>query len=161
LATPLHTSVDDAVAVATRSARQLSAGGAEVLVLAAATGLTGYDERPELDVKQWKTLVQSAEAVARTASEYGLRTVLHPHVSSFVETEAEVELFLDASTLPLCMDSGHLPVGGVVPVQLVRRHADRIGHVHIKAVRAALAEQVRRGEITYTAGVSEGLYAPL
>lgn len=161
LATPLHTSVDDAVAVATRSARQLSAGGAEVLVLAAATGLTGYDERPELDDKQWKTLVQAAEAVARTASEYGLRTVLHPHVGTYVESEAEVERFVDDSTLPLCLDSGHLLVGGADPVQLVQRHADRIGHVHLKDVRAALAEQVRRGEITYTAAVSEGLYAPL
>src|SRR5690606_13799735 len=35
------------------------------------------------------------------------------------------------------------------------------GHVHLKDVRAALAEQVRRGESTYTAAVSAGLYAPL
>jgi len=98
LATPLHVSVDEAVAAAERSAKQLSAGGAEVLVLAAATGLTGYDERPELTDEQWNTLIRSADAVAEVAAGYGLRTVLHPHVGTYVETEPEVERFLRDSS---------------------------------------------------------------
>ncbi|MFO7192631.1 TIM barrel protein [Thermocrispum agreste] len=161
LATPLHVSVDEAVAAAERSAKQLSAGGAEVLVLAAATGLTGYDERPELTDEQWNTLIRSADAVAEVAAGYGLRTVLHPHVGTYVETEPEVERFLRDSSLPLCVDSGHLMIGGTDPVRLVQQHADRVGHVHLKDVRAAVAERVRAGELTYTAAISQGLYAPL
>ena len=68
--------------------------GADVLVLAAATGLAGYDERPELDDRQWRTLIGTAGRIAEVAAGHGVRTVLHPHVGTHVETEAEVERFL-------------------------------------------------------------------
>ena len=43
-------------------------GGAEVLVLAAATGLDGYDERPALTDDEWATLVETAGLVRDRAA---------------------------------------------------------------------------------------------
>lgn len=161
LAVPLHDATSAPVDAATQTARQLAACGAEVLVLAAATGLDGYDERPELTDPQWHVLVANAARVAEVADTFGLRTVLHPHVGTYVETEPEVERFVADSTLPLCLDSGHLLIGGTDPVALAGRHAGRVGHVHLKDVRAELAERVRAGEIGYSAAVADGLYTPL
>lgn len=158
-AAPLHreSTVDDAVAVA----ELLAQAGGEVLVLAAATGLDGYDERPPLSDTEWATLIESAARIAERVAARGLRTVLHPHVGTHVETRAEVERFVHDSDLPLCVDTGHLLIGGTDPVDLVRRHPHRVGHVHLKDVRADLAEQVRQGAISYTEAVARGIYVPL
>jgi inosose dehydratase len=146
---------------ATEVAELLAAAGAEVLVLAAATGLDGYDTRPRLSDRQWATLIDTAGRIAEVAAAQGLRTVLHPHVGTHVETAAEVERFLADSSLALCLDTGHLLIGGTDPVALARRYPDRIGHVHLKDVRAAIADVVRAGRISYTHAVGSGLYVPL
>ncbi|WP_216215994.1 TIM barrel protein [Amycolatopsis aidingensis] len=161
LAVPLHLDPEAALRAADESAAQLAAGGGEVLVLAAATGLDGYDTRPALTPAQWRTLVHTAERIAAAAADRGLRTVLHPHVGTQVETEAEVERFLADSAMALCLDTGHLLIGGTDPVGLARRHPGRIGHVHLKDVHGDLAHDVRTGRIGYAAAVGRGLYAPL
>jgi inosose dehydratase len=149
--------LDDADEVA----ELLADAGAEVLVLAAGTGLGGYDARPPLTEERWRTLLDTASKIRDTAATYGVRTVLHPHVGTYVETRAEVERFLADSDLPLCLDTGHLLIGGTDPVELARAHPERIGHVHLKDVRAAIAEVVRAGQITYTHAVEAGMYVPL
>ena len=87
LAVPLHDrTAKSTVDEAARSAELLAAGGADVLVLAAATGLDGYDERPALHRREWHTLVETAGKIRDSAVRAGLRTVLHPHVGTHVET---------------------------------------------------------------------------
>ncbi|MFD1148703.1 TIM barrel protein [Saccharothrix hoggarensis] len=161
LAVPLHTGDKSTVDEADRVAALLAAAGAEVLVLAAATGLDGYDERPALTDDEWRTLIDTAALVRDRAAGHGLRTVLHPHVGTHVERTAEVERFLADSDLPLCLDTGHLLIGGTDPVDLARRFPERIGHVHLKDVRADVAATVRAGDLGYTAAVQQRMYVPL
>ena len=117
----------------------LVAAGAGVVVLAAATGADGYDERPELDENQWETLLSNLDRLAQIAAKRGLRAVLHPHVGTMVETRAEVDRVLAGSRIPLCLDTGHLLIGGTDPLELTRQVPDRIEHAHLKDVDAALA----------------------
>ncbi|MBB5911694.1 inosose dehydratase [Nocardia transvalensis] len=161
LALPLHRESGRAMAAARRSAALFAGLGAEVLVLAAATGTEGYDTRAPLSDHEWRTLIDTAATLRDIAAEYGLRAVLHPHVGTHVETEAEVERFLADSDLDICLDTGHLLVGGADPVRLARRYADRIGHIHLKDVRNALADEIRSGTMEYSQAVRRGLYAPL
>ncbi|GAB2825221.1 TIM barrel protein [Lentzea nigeriaca] len=161
LAVTLHTDVQSTLDEADRVAGILKAGGAEVLVLAAATGLDGYDERPQLTDDEWNTLVDTCAKIREIAAEHGLTTVLHPHVGTHVEREAEVDRFLADSDLQLCLDTGHLLIGGTDPVELARRYPDRIGHVHLKDVRDEIAAKVRSGELSYTDAVEQGIYVPL
>ncbi|GAB3433317.1 TIM barrel protein [Actinophytocola sediminis] len=163
LAVVLH-DADQQKSIVDRAAKQaelLASVGADVLVLAAATGIDGYDERPPLNQAQWHTLVDTAGLIRDAAVRVGVRTVLHPHVGTQVETSAEVRRFLADSDLPLCVDTGHLLIGGTDPVELVRAHPHRVGHVHLKDVRADLAEQVRAGVLSYTEAVAGGIYVPL
>ncbi|MEU4826162.1 TIM barrel protein [Actinomadura citrea] len=132
-----------------------------VLVLAAATGLDGYDERPVLDTKAWAVLLENLDAIAARSAERGRLATLHPHVGTVVERRAEVERVLGGCSIPLCLDTGHLLVGGTDPVWLARFAAPRIAHVHLKDVDVGLAQQVLKGDITYTNAVRDGLYRPL
>ncbi|WP_037358300.1 sugar phosphate isomerase/epimerase family protein [Amycolatopsis orientalis] len=161
LAVPLHENAEAAIAEAEDSAALFAACGGEMLVLAAATGLDGYDERPRLTDAEWSTLVRTAGKIRDAAATHGLKTVLHPHVGTHVETEAEVERFLADSDLQLCLDTGHLLIGGADPVALAQRHPRRIGHLHLKDVRGELADAVRAGELPYAEAVAKGLYVPL
>ncbi len=161
LAVVLHQDQEKALAEAEESAALFAACGGDVLVLAAATGLDGYDERPALTDAEWATLVDTAGKIRDIAQAHSLRTVLHPHVGTHVEQQAEVERFLADSDLDLCLDTGHLMIGGTDPVELAKRFPDRVGHIHLKDVREDLAAEVRAGRLGYTDAVGRGMYVPL
>ena len=137
------------------------AAGADTVVLAAATGQEGYDTRPELDAEGWQRLLTTLDELDAQARERGLTAVLHPHVGTMVERTAEVQRILDGSGIGLCLDTGHLLIGGTDPVALAGRAGDRIAHVHAKDVDDSIAAQVRAGQHTYTEAVAAGLYRPI
>ena len=139
----------------------LVAAGASTCVLAAATGAEGYDARPELDDAGWQTLLHNLARVDEAVRSRGLVATLHPHVGTMVENAAEVDRVLEGSAIGLCLDTGHLLIGGADPVALARTHSDRIAHVHLKDVRLDQARRVQSGEATYTEAVADGMYVPL
>jgi len=138
-----------------------AATGSDVLVLSADTGLTGYDARPELDDTGWRTLLANLDRLAALAAERGVKAVLHPHVGTMVENPDDVRRVLDGSSIALCLDTGHLLIGGTDPAELTRQAPERIAHTHIKDVDARLAKQVQAGRLTYTEAVREGMYRPV
>lgn len=135
--------------------------GAKVMVLAASTGLDGYDERPALSEEDWATLLANLTKLEKIALDYGVKAVIHPHVGTVVESPEDIARVLKGSQIGFCFDTGHMMIGGTDPVEFAQKHAARIGHVHLKDVRKAVAQRVIDGEITYYIGVTQGLYAPL
>jgi len=134
---------------------------AEVLVLAAATGTDGYDSRPTLDDDQWARMLGNLDRLAAAAAEKGVLAVLHPHVGTMVASGGDVDRVLAGAQIKLCLDTGHLLIGGTDPLQLARDVPGRIAHAHLKDVDAGLAARVRAGELTYTEAVRQGMYTPL
>ena len=137
------------------------ATGAHVVVLAAFTGVEGYDARPVLDDAGWETLLGNLDAIAERASARGIVAALHPHVGTMVETGPETERVLAGSEIGLCVDTGHLLVGGADPVAMTAAHPERVVHVHLKDVDASLAARVRAGDTTFGEAVREGMFRPL
>ena len=138
-----------------------AATGSTVLVLSADSGLTGYDARPELDEQAWRTLLSNLDRISELATQRGVRAVLHPHVGTMVENPQEVQRVLEGSSIALCLDTGHLLIGGTDPAELTRQAPERVAHVHFKDVDAAKARQVQSGRLTYTEAVRDGMYRPL
>ncbi|QSE89890.1 TIM barrel protein [Rhodococcus pseudokoreensis] len=157
----LHDAGHDPVPDITGTLAAFTAAGAEVLVLAAITGTDGYDSRPDLDDAGWKTLLSNLDRLHDVAAEQGIRAVLHPHVGTMIEQNIEVQRVLDGSSIPLCLDTGHLLIGGTDPLELARAAADRITHTHLKDVDAEFAARVQAGELSYTEAVAQGMYTPL
>lgn len=162
----LHEPAVDPLAEVDRALDAFAAEDAEsterpVLVLAAATGRDGYDARPGLDADGWATLLANLDRVAARATGRGFAATLHPHVGTMVETRDDVARVLDGSEIPLCLDTGHLLIGGTDPAELAASAAKRIGHTHLKDVTESIARRVRAGESGYTEAVGHGLYQPL
>jgi inosose dehydratase len=137
------------------------AAGAGVMVISADTGLAGYDSRPALDDAGWDRLLGNLDRVAGSAAERGIRSVLHPHVGTMVETSADVARVLEGSDISLCLDTGHLLIGGTDPADLTRQVPERIAHTHLKDVNLSWARKVQDGRATYTDAVRQGMYRPL
>lgn len=157
----MHQAAHDPLPEIDRILAGYDATHAEVLVLSAVSGLDGYDTRPSLDDDGWARLLNNLDRIARVASEHGVRAVLHPHVGTMIETGPEVQRVLEGSTISLCLDTGHLLIGGTDPAALTRQSPDRIAHTHLKDVNSTIAAQVRAGRLTYTEAVTRGMYRPL
>jgi inosose dehydratase len=114
-----------------------------------------------LDEVAWKRLFDNLDRLIERAAQRGVQACLHPHVGTIVESYDDVRRVLDGSTVPLCLDTGHLLIGGTDPAALAREAAERVVHTHLKDVDRALATRVQRGEVTYTAAVAGGMYRPL
>jgi inosose dehydratase len=157
----LHVAIHDPVPEVDRLLDAYAASGAGVLVLSAVTGQEGYDARPELDDEGWRVLLGNLDRLAALAAGRWVRAVLHPHVGTMVENGPEVQRVLEGSSIALCLDTGHLLIGGTDPAELAGQAPERIAHVHFKDVDARLARRVQDGHLTYTQGIREGMYRPL
>jgi inosose dehydratase len=147
-------------AAAERIAAVLEEAGADVFLAAV---VTDEDWSPPiaLDDAQWARLVEHLAEIEALVAGHGLTLALHPHAGTLVETARDVERMLATSDVGWCLDTGHLLIGGVDPSDFVRRHADRIVHVHLKDVDAAVAQRLRAGELTLVQATQAGLFRPL
>ena len=93
----------------------------------------------DLDEAGWTTLLTNLDRLTSLAAARGVR----------------------GSAISLCLDTGHLLIGGTDPAELTRQAPDRIAHTHFKDVNDQIAAQVRSGRLTHTEGVGRGMYRPL
>jgi inosose dehydratase len=155
------TVLDAELSRVTEQADLLAAVGASALVLAASTGSAGYESTRELDESGWKVFAESLDRAMALADARGLVATLHPHYGTVVEGPDDVDGLLERSSIPLCLDTGHLAVGGADPVEVARKAAGRVGHVHLKDVSTDLSDKVRAGLLGYQEVVAMGMYRPL
>jgi inosose dehydratase len=158
----LHRSDVDPLPTVVEELKAYIEAGADTLVLAADSGLDGYDvKRPELDADQWNLVFQNLNRINDYAASLGIKAVLHPHVGTIIETREDVLKVVEGSQISFCLDTGHMFIGGTDPVWFSGEHAKRVAHSHLKDVDAAKANRVQSGEITYYEGVVDGMYKPL
>ena len=157
----LHVSGHDPVPEVDRILDGYFASGAQVLVLSAVTGSAGYDTRLELDKAGWQRLLSNLDRVAELAADRRARAVLHPHVGTMIEKGDDVQQVLDGSSISLCLDTGHLLIGGTDPAELARQAPERIAHLHLKDVDSAIAARVQSGQLSYSEAVKLRMYRPL
>jgi inosose dehydratase len=157
----LHVSGHDPAPEVDRILDGYAASGAQVLILSAVTGSAGYDARPQLDDAERKRLLSNFDRIAALADDRGVRAVLHPHVGTMIETGEEVQQVLDGSSISLCLDTGHLLIGGTDPAELARQAPERIAHLHLKDVDWTIAAKVRSGRLSYSEAVRKEMYRPL
>lgn len=166
---PLHTRDGAAAAlrVAARTCAVLAAAGARYLVII--QGFTAERERAAgrqgeaaaLTDREWATLVDGVHAVARLAAdEHGLLPCFHPHAGTHVEFGSEIERVIestDPELVSLCIDTGHCAYAGVDPVDLYRRHSERVAYFHLKDLRP---EPLARA-LSFEGAVAAGVFCPL
>jgi len=161
LAVVLHKEAAVALAEIRREAAALAATGAHVLVLAAALPGESYDSHGALRPAEWTRLAHTLREAARIVASFGMVLAFHPHVGTAVTRPDDVRRLLNDTDVALCLDTGHLFLGGADPADVVDEAAGRVRHVHLKDVDASVARRLVAGEMAYADAVRAGLYTAL
>lgn len=140
---------------------QLARCGATQMVLGPDSHHPGYDTEIDMDEDQWTSFLRNLAEVERIASERELTTALHPHWGMAIAREQHVDRFLNSCETGVCLDTGHLFLGGVDPLEVARDAGDRVVHVHLKDLDNSMAERVRAGEIAFRQATIDGMFKPV
>ena len=118
-----------------------------------------------MNQEQWENFATGADSVALAVKEkYGMRTVFHHHCAGYIETAAELDRLMELTnpeSLGLCLDMGHLAFGGGDPVATLKKHYDRIWHVHFKDYDPNVGQQSRDKHWDYFESVRQGVFCEL
>jgi inosose dehydratase len=144
-----------------RRAKFFSEAGADTLVLAATTGSETLEEVVDMDEAAWKELFENLRRVEEICARHGLTAVLHSHYGTVVETDEQLWRFLEGCDTGLCLDTGHLVIGGSEPLEVAEKAADRVRHVHLKDVDREVARRLGAREIGFKEACMEEAFRPL
>jgi len=144
----------------------LEALGAKVMVFAETSGsIAGLKSRPlstrpRLEEGQWPSFAERLTMVADHLARRGVRMAYHHHMGTVIESAAEIDrlMALAGESVGLLLDTGHLAYAGGDPLELARRHAGRINHVHCKDVRALVLARAKASDRGFLAAVLDGVF---
>lgn len=105
-------------------------------------GRAGTDRELGLDDAGWKVLATNVNRARDRCLELGLEPTFHHHTTSHVEAPWEIDRLLELTDIGLCLDTGHLLVGGGDPVRALRDWGGRINHLHLKDCRTKVIETI-------------------
>jgi inosose dehydratase len=145
---------------ARRAASLIAGAGGEMFVVGVVQDMEWSRPR-ELDDDGWARLAHNLSEIDAVVADQGLTLALHPHAGTLIETSEQVERAIEAVDVGWCLDTGHLTIGGVDPVEFARSHGDRVVHLHLKDVDAEIAADFRAGRRSLVEATRNGLFLPL
>jgi inosose dehydratase len=95
-----------------------------------------------LDAGGWQRFGTGLARAVGHCRDRGYEPTFHPETGTYVEAPWEIEQVLDRSDIGLCLETGHMMLGGGDPVALLRDWADRVNHVHLKDASLAVRDQI-------------------
>ena len=104
-----------------------------------------------LDDEGWRKFAEGLARAVGRCRDRGYEPTFHPETGTYVEAPWEIEQVLDRSDVGLCLETGHMMLGGGEPVAMLRDWGERVNHVHLKD--AVLS--VMRGIVADEAPVTE------
>lgn len=103
-------------------------------------------ERPRFHSEQaWQDYADKLTELARFTLSQGVRLAYHHHMGAYVESPEDIDQLMRRTgpEVGLLFDSGHCYMGGGEPLDVLRKHIDRVCHVHFKDVRKAVVQLAR------------------
>lgn len=144
----------------------LKAMGSKVIIVCETSNAIHGDndkplsERPVMEEARWEEFGAGVEALAEYAAAQGIALVYHHHMGTVVQSEDEIDLLMQHTGphTKLLLDTGHCLFGGGDPERVAKKHMGRVGHIHAKNVRPAIATEVRDQSLSFLEGVRRGVF---
>jgi inosose dehydratase len=97
-----------------------------------------------LDAEGWKKFAVGVEMALGRCRDRGYEPTFHHETGTYVEAVWEIEKVLELTSIGLCLDTGHLLLGGGDPAVAIRDWGSRINHLHLKDTRRDVVDQIVR-----------------
>jgi inosose dehydratase len=120
-----------------------------------------FDQKPSFTDEEWKRLSEGLNKLGERAREKGMKLTYHHHMGTGVQTAAEIDRLMnttEAGLLDLLYDTGHLVFAGEDHLAVLAKWGKRIKHVHLKDVRPAVVERVRKEKLSFLEAVKAGAF---
>jgi inosose dehydratase len=95
-------------------------------------GRSATDPSAGLDADAWQRFGQGLARVVARCRDRGYEPTFHPETGTNVEAPWEIERVLELSDIGLCLETGHMMMGGGDPLEALGDWSARINHVHLK-----------------------------
>ena len=119
------------------------------------------DRKYVMNEGEWTRLCEGLDRLGALAASRGFRLCYHHHMGTVVQTAAETEYLMEHTTpgrVWLCYDTGHFTFAGEDPVAVLKKYADRVGHVHLKDMRLPVVKQARDEGWSFLQAVRNGAF---
>jgi inosose dehydratase len=116
---------------------------------------------PDFTDEQWDALVDGLNEIGKIAADQGRSLCYHPHLGTGVMSPAAVECLFDRTDprlVHMLLDTAHLMAGGCDALEITKRYAHRIKHVHLKDVRAEVLQKVHDENLSFEEAVVAGIF---
>lgn len=120
-----------------------------------------FDCKPVMTDEEWKKLCAGLNRLGEIALEYGISLVYHHHMGTVVQTPEEIDRLMegtDPKLFSLLYDTGHLAYMGADYLGVLKKHVNRIKHVHLKDVRPEVVAKVKGNHLSFLQGVRMGTF---
>ena len=116
--------------------------------------------KPKLSDEEIKTYARKMTVFGEWCAEQGMPLSYHHHMAAVIETEAELDLFMQYSGegIPLLYDAGHMAFAGGDVLRVIDKHHKRITHVHTKDVRMDVINGLDRTKESFLDAVIKGAF---
>ena len=102
------------------------------------------------DADAWRRFAAGLARVIDRCRDRGYEPTFHPETGTHVEAPWEIERVLEVSDVGLCLETGHMMLGGGDPVMMLRDLGDRVNHVHLKDARLPVMAEIIADEAPVT-----------
>ena len=102
------------------------------------------------DADAWRRFAGGLARVIERCRDRGYEPTFHPETGTNVEAPWEIERVLEVSDVGLCLETGHMLLGGGDPVAMLRDLGDRVNHVHLKDARLPVMAEIIADEAPVT-----------
>jgi len=161
--------LDDEIDRCAAHMSKLQAQGCQVVVYGEVAGSvqgrldTPLTRRPRFTSDtQWAGYAKRLDAFGEhLAAAYGLTLAYHHHMGAYVESPQDVDRLMSetGAYVGLLFDTGHAYFGGAAdPLAVLKRHLQRVVHVHCKDVRAEVVAQARNRQWAFLEAVINGAF---
>ena len=114
--------------------------------------------KPRLSGDEMKAYGRRMTEFAEWVEGQGMPLVYHHHMAAVVETEPELDSFMNHSGISLLFDAGHMAFAGGDVIRCIDKHHKRIRHVHTKDVRMDVINSLDRTKESFLDAVIKGAF---
>lgn len=91
---------------------------------------------------EWLRFADGVASAVALCRERGYEPTFHHHAGTHIEAPWEIEKLLELTAIGLCLDTGHLLLGGGDPANAIHQWRARINHLHLKDARRSVVAQI-------------------
>jgi len=120
-----------------------------------------FEGKHVMDDHEWELLCTGLDKLGHIAKDKGMKLTFHHHMGTVVQNEDEIDRMMehtDPAVMNLLFDSGHLSFAGIDPVKVLKKYVKRVGHVHLKDLRADVVAAAKAERLSFLDGVRRGTF---